>query len=175
MSRQRTFAAKDGVASMRITKERGDPDAWLQRGIQVERHSRRVPHDEDTGRMPIHSVAVTANKEQKKAGEEEVMTAMADKEYIERDAAIKAILSNPPDAHYPSWYAADVENVPTADVEEVRHGEWVPQSQTKGSVQAEAVCSNCGRDVVYQIVNGKWEFENFCPRCGARMDGKGDA
>lgn len=37
----------------------------------------------------------------------------------------------------------------------------------------EAVCSNCGREAVYQIIDGKWEFENFCPHCGAKMEGRG--
>lgn len=55
---------------------------------------------------------------------------------------------------------------PTADVQEVRHAEWVLQENK----HPEAVCSNCGREVVYQIVNNRWEFENYCPHCGAKMD-----
>jgi hypothetical protein len=37
-------------------------------------------------------------------------------EYIDRDKALKAILKNPPDAHYPEWYAKDIEEIPAADV-----------------------------------------------------------
>lgn len=66
--------------------------------------------------------------------------------------------------------ARGVDLIPTADVQEVRHGEWVRQ---KG--RPEAVCSDCGREVVYKIVDNKWWFEDFCPHCGAKMDGKGDA
>ena len=60
-----------------------------------------------------------------------------------------------------------LENVPTADVQEVKHGEWIDNTK-----YLERVCSNCGREVVYQIIDGCWEYENYCPHCGATMDGK---
>lgn len=44
---------------------------------------------------------------------------MNEKEYIERNAALNAILGEPPDAHYPSWYAGKIEEIPAADVVEV--------------------------------------------------------
>lgn len=40
-------------------------------------------------------------------------------EYIEREAAIRKINGEFPDAHYPSWYAALIEEIPAADVVEV--------------------------------------------------------
>ena len=40
-------------------------------------------------------------------------------EYIERKAAIRKINGEFPDAHYPSWYAALIEEIPAADVVEV--------------------------------------------------------
>lgn len=55
-----------------------------------------------------------------------------------------------------------------ADFVEVKHGEWVRQ---KG--RPEAICSECGREVVYQIIDNKWWFENFCPHCGADMRKEG--
>lgn len=45
-------------------------------------------------------------------------------------------------------------------------GEWIRQ---KG--RPEAICSKCGREVVYQVIDNKWAFENFCPHCGAKMKG----
>ena len=45
-------------------------------------------------------------------------------------------------------------------------GEWVRQ---KGI--PEAICSKCGREVVYQVIDNKWAFENYCPNCGAKMKG----
>lgn len=44
---------------------------------------------------------------------------MAEKEYIERDVALNAIMCEPPDAHYPSWYAGKIEEIPAADVVEI--------------------------------------------------------
>lgn len=45
-------------------------------------------------------------------------------------------------------------------------GEWKRQKGTP-----EAICPNCGREVVYQIVEGRWEFEYYCPHCGSKMKG----
>lgn len=47
---------------------------------------------------------------------------------------------------------------------EVKHGYWKRQ---KG--RPEAICSECGREVVYQTIDNKWWFENYCPHCGADM------
>ena len=41
------------------------------------------------------------------------------KEYIEREAAIEAIMSDPPDAHYPSWYIDRIKTLSAADVVKV--------------------------------------------------------
>ena len=46
---------------------------------------------------------------------ERTVTAMA--EYIARESAIEAIMSDPPDAHYQSWYAEKINEIPAADVE----------------------------------------------------------
>ena len=48
---------------------------------------------------------------------------MAEKEYIEREAAIRAILGQPPEPHYPEWYYQDIKEIPAADVAPVVHGE----------------------------------------------------
>jgi hypothetical protein len=50
-------------------------------------------------------------------------------------------------------------------------GEWIRQEKKNGKVAPEAVCSNCGRDVEYQVIDGKWAFENYCSHCGAHMTG----
>ena len=51
----------------------------------------------------------------------------------------------------------------------VERGEWKKREDRRGSVIAEAECSICGREVEYQIINGRWAFEYFCPHCGADM------
>lgn len=70
--------------------------------------------------------------------------------FITSDKSIKAIAEI-----LTTFY--DVNYMPT-------EGEWLRQ---KGD--PEAVCSNCGREAVYQIIDDRWRFENFCPHCGARM------
>ena len=39
------------------------------------------------------------------------------KEYIEREATIEAIMSDPPDAHSPSWYIDRIKPLSAADVD----------------------------------------------------------
>lgn len=56
-----------------------------------------------------------------------------------------------------------VEAVPTADVEEVRHGEWLEQYE--GSRLSK--CSVCGYEYCDLI-----ECGNYCGNCGAKMDGE---
>ena len=69
---------------------------------------------------------------------------------------------------------AFIDDLPAADVVEVKHGYWKLLTFKGGrrSGQAEAKCSICGRDAVYQIVNNRYEFENFCPHCGVKMRGE---
>jgi hypothetical protein len=42
---------------------------------------------------------------------------MSDKDTIYRQAAIDAIMGEPTDAHYPSWYAERLEQLPSAQPE----------------------------------------------------------
>lgn len=58
-----------------------------------------------------------------------------------------------------------ITQAPIADVQKVRRGKWI---ERKG--RAEATCSLCGRDVVYQIIDDRWQYENYCPHCGAKME-----
>jgi len=37
-------------------------------------------------------------------------------EYIRKQDAVHTIMGQPPDAHYPSWYGAQIEAIPAADV-----------------------------------------------------------
>ena len=48
-------------------------------------------------------------------------------EYIDRGAAIESIISEPPDALYPHWYADKIKAIPAADVEPVRR--WIPVAE----------------------------------------------
>ena len=69
--------------------------------------------------------------------------------------------------------------IPAADVEGVRHAEWVLDTGYTGKQKEIWVCSNC---LHYQSkkIGGhrdnpnKMMYMHYCPFCGAKMDGKGD-
>lgn len=54
----------------------------------------------------------------------------------------------------------------TADVAEVKHGEWIGKPIAG---RANIKCSVCG--CVFLCQSGLWKY---CPNCGAKMDGKED-
>ena len=94
---------------------------------------------------------------------------MAMDEYIEKGAAIAAIMSEPPDAHYPHWYADKIKSISAADVEPVRHGRWIMGTSENGLQAGHRKCSRCGEIVKYGY--SLYGVHNFCNYCGARMDG----
>ena len=85
--------------------------------------------------------------------------------YINQIVAIDTILNNPPDAHYPVWFAEQIANLPAADVIEVVHGEWKQNPYCKRIYY----CSVCGRHIEDCTGNQNEHFP-YC-HCGAKMDG----
>ena len=67
----------------------------------------------------------------------------------------------------PVVFKRDIESIPAADVEEVRHGRWKGSDFIAGLLS----CDKCGaqRNPNFKIGFGAW---NYCPNCGAKMDGK---
>ena len=71
------------------------------------------------------------------------------------------------------YKATDIYNViksaPSADVVEVRHGEWI-------ETYNEMVCSKCHLPpLTKEVTNGTIEIlTKYCPNCSAKMDGKVD-
>ena len=62
-----------------------------------------------------------------------------------------------------------VKELPAADVVPVVHGEWVDEGfYADGSAKHAFHCSNCG----HHIIEWKDDTSNYCPNCGARMDGE---
>lgn len=57
--------------------------------------------------------------------------------------------------------------MPAADVAPVRHGRWKEADDGDG-----IVCSLCGTDFCTLIYDT--EYFNYCPNCGAKMDGDTD-
>ena len=60
-------------------------------------------------------------------------------------------------------YQPDMSKIPTADVEDVRHGEWTQISYT--TLYKCSVCTDM-IDMPYQN-----KLFDYCPNCGAKMDG----
>lgn len=64
--------------------------------------------------------------------------------------------------------------VPSEDVASVRHGHWIPQFVSKRGLSKHFVCSECA-EWAFTAHKVKMIKYNFCPNCGARMDGEPDA
>lgn len=71
-------------------------------------------------------------------------------------------------------YSAEqvINDVPSADVEPVRHGKWIKNEELSSNhVEPIFLCSNCN----YFEAWGFPECYPYCPYCGARMDGDENA
>ena len=76
----------------------------------------------------------------------------------------------------------NIENEPTADVEEVRHGEWIaydiePYGDGIGGKATKWYkCSECGTDALGRCYEDEYYSyplrTDYCPKCGAKMDGE---
>lgn len=60
-------------------------------------------------------------------------------------------------------FKSDIDRMPTADVVEVKHGEWFLLDDGSGT------CTLCGKHQknIWDMDN----WQNFCGHCGAKMDG----
>ena len=71
---------------------------------------------------------------------------------------------------------ADIDAQPTVDAEPVRHGHWIGESQTKFRKllfpSRVFKCSVCGNYLDFDGVNVGRGSANYCPNCGAKMDGE---
>ena len=59
----------------------------------------------------------------------------------------------------------DIENFPNADVAPIVHAHWI--SKNSHGYEWVFVCSNCGYIDGYPFN----DRSNYCPNCGAKMDG----
>ena len=80
-------------------------------------------------------------------------------DYISREAALMKLMQDGCSAKN----LQSISDMPTADIAEVVHGEWETNSDRPDSL----ICSvcKCGFDM------WKHDPHNYCPNCGARMDG----
>lgn len=101
---------------------------------------------------------------------------MAEKEYIEREPLISdlellAKYENEERQQGILGVCETIRNRKTADVVEVRHGEWdwYPNRMDR----QELLCTNCGESAPYNE-DGERVRTPYCPNCGAEMYGKGE-
>lgn len=94
--------------------------------------------------------------------------------YIKKEPIVEFItkgLNNPDKTKAYGYDAieilAEIEYSPTTDVVEVKQGEWV----LKHGIY---VCSNCDATCPYDVIADEFSYWacNYCPHCGAKMDGK---
>lgn len=79
-------------------------------------------------------------------------------EYIKREDAINLLWLYADESC--ASVVSDFENLPAANVAEVRHGRWEEIRDPYGNL--EGWLCECGREVKIK--------DDFCPSCGARMD-----
>ena len=88
-------------------------------------------------------------------------------EYIEREAAIKAVMAAKWESGSDGAMAMQiVASAPAADVGPVVHGRWIETSEG-------TFCSECNKNPIpvehYNVCNFTGAY---CPNCGAMMDGE---
>ena len=85
-------------------------------------------------------------------------------EYIEREAVIDLITRR---YENPEIWTQEINSIPAADVAPVVHGRWIYKGEY-------AVCTECGgrSGTQYDGVEPIPLMTQFCPNCGAKMDGE---
>ena len=61
-----------------------------------------------------------------------------------------------------------LQEAPTADVVEVKHGEWYRHNKKEHGDTC-YYCSACEKMALSDCL--EWELTKYCPNCGAKMDG----
>ncbi len=82
---------------------------------------------------------------------------MSEQRLINANALEQNLISK---GFYPAMVKRAIEIAPTIEAEPVRHGKWIDLEPTIGLFS----CTECE----HKILRAKC---NYCPRCGARMDG----
>lgn len=91
-------------------------------------------------------------------------------EYIEREALLDSICHETCRIAFCGAtncaFMAKVCSAPAADVAPVVHGRWVSVAGKR-----DRICSRCLRNEPYKNADDDAEVFEFCPYCGAKMDG----
>lgn len=94
-------------------------------------------------------------------------------EYIDREAVKEAIgfirLHHIEYAENKSLLDA-INEIPAADVAPVKRGRW-ELYENDDDLAASFFCSLCGWNIDEDEYLDRWSHFNYCPNCGAKMDG----
>ena len=73
--------------------------------------------------------------------------------------------------HYHDMIVECNHHIPTADVVEVKHGEWLPIVIQDNYLEP-PYCDSCKCSVCEYEIDVSETVYNYCPNCGAKMDGE---
>ena len=89
---------------------------------------------------------------------------------IDADRALEIVrdqgIAHPNAYHLTNYATLILRGAPTIDVALVRHGRWVSVPH-----KLARVCSVCNRDEPYKFADIDADVYDYCPSCGAKMDG----
>ena len=89
---------------------------------------------------------------------------------IDADRALEIVrdqgIAHPNAYHLTNYATLILREAPTIDIAPVRHGRWVsiPYKLAR-------ICSVCNRDEPYKFADIDADVYDYCPNCGAKMDG----
>ena len=94
------------------------------------------------------------------------------KEYIEREEAIFEFETNGSNFVYGkkacNAIISRLKAIPAADVVEVKHGRWIYNNMGGWK------CSECNNQAPFWCMASTQNLSDYCPNCGAKMDGGED-
>ena len=89
---------------------------------------------------------------------------------IDADRALEIVrdqgIAHPNAYHLTNYATLILREAPTIDVAPMRHGRWVSVPH-----KLARVCSVCNRDEPYKFADINADVYDYCPNCGAKMDG----
>ena len=86
--------------------------------------------------------------------------------YIDAELAKAEFTGNFREEYPTSLIKAIIDDVPTADVEKVRHGMWVHTGDYDNHFRPIYICSVCNEEVADSNIH----VNKYCLYCGAKMD-----
>lgn len=90
---------------------------------------------------------------------------------IDADRALEIVrdqgIAHPNAYHLTNYATLILREAPTIDVALVRHGRWVSVPH-----KLARICSVCNCDEPYKFADINADVYDYCPNCGAKMDGE---